>query len=142
MSQRFYPPFAIDSSVSNREIMDAFRCGNAGGIRYSTATQTIVLILNHNFPIYDNRSNAAEGIYYFTGEGQEGDQTMDRGNRRLNNAKADGIEIHLFESMTDEAGYRYRGCVEVDGEPTQETQPDINGNARLVWVFKLKRGGQ
>ena len=140
MSQRFYPPFAIDSSVSNREIMDAFQCKNIGGIRYSTVTQTIVLILNHNFPIYDNSSNVSEGEYYFAGEGQEGDQKMDRGNLRLNNARADGIEIHLFESYADEPGYRYRGVVEVVGAPNQERQPDINGNDRNVFVFKLKRG--
>ena len=140
MPQRFFPPFAVGSNVSNQEIMNAFQCKNIGGIRYSTVTQTIVLILNHNFPIYDDSANAENGIFYFAGEGQEGDQMMDRGNRRLNNARLDGIEIHLFESYATEAGYRYQGWFEVIGEPTQELQPDKNGNARNVWMFRLKRG--
>ena len=140
MKQRFFPPFDVGTNVSNKEIMDAFRCGNAGGIRYSTATRTIVLISNHNFHVYDNRPSEEGGTFYFTGEGQEGDQRMDRGNRRLRDAAINGIEIHLFESFADEPGYRYQGVAEVIGAPSVERQADKNGNTRNVFMFKLKRG--
>ena len=139
MPQRFFPPFSVGANVSNQAITDAFRCKNIGGIRYSTATKTIVLILNYNFGIYDNSSNADDGEFYFAGEGQEGDQCMNRGNLRLNNAAADGIELHLFESLVNEPGYRYRGTVETVGEPRIERQTDRNGNERDVFMFKLRR---
>ena len=130
----FKPSFKIGQSVSNKQIMSEFVCKNSGGIRYSTTTNSIVLIANHNFGLYKDR--LVSSTFHYTGEGQQGDQTMTRGNKRLNSARFGYISVHLFEHFPGESGYRYSGPVLV-GEPHQETQRDINNRPRLVWIFPL-----
>ena len=128
----------IGQAFSNNEIMAIFKCKNSGGIRYSTTTKTIVLIANHNYPLYHDRSTNVEDIFLYTGEGQEGDQNMTRGNKRLRDSKKDRITVHLFEHFPNVSGYIYGGPVELDGEPYQEVQPDMTGNPRKVYIFPLR----
>ena len=130
----FKPSFKIGQSVSNDQIMNEFVCKNSCGIRYSTTTNSIVLIANHNFGLYEDRP--VGGTFLYTGEGQVGNQTMTRGNKRLNSAKFGYISVHLFEHFPGGIGYIYSGPVSV-GEPYQETQPDINGKTRSVFIFPL-----
>ena len=133
--QALHLPFVIGESVSNRVIMDTFKCKSIGGIRYSTATNTIVLIANHTFKPYVNCCAHDESIFFYAGEGQQGDQEMTRGNKRLRDSQ--GISVYLFEHFSDSRGYIYSGSVKV-GEPYQETQSNENGESRRVWIFPLK----
>jgi 5-methylcytosine-specific restriction protein A len=136
-NQKLQLPFAVGESVSNRVIMDTFQCKSIGGIRYSTATNTIVLIANHTIKPYVNRYDSNENVFLYTGEGQIGDQEMAHGNKRLNSARFEGTPVYLFEHFDDSRGYVYSGSVLV-GEPYQETQSNEKGESRRVWIFPLK----
>lgn len=44
----FKSPFSIGQIVTNNEITKAFKVGNMGGIRRSKATESFVIISDHN----------------------------------------------------------------------------------------------
>ncbi|MFP5111609.1 restriction endonuclease [Bacillaceae bacterium C204] len=70
--------------------------------------------------------------------GQVGPQSLDyKQNRTLYNSNRNGIVVYLFEVFRRN-NYIYQGEVYLAGEPYQETQPDVNGDPRLVWVFPLR----
>src|SRR5690606_7134323 len=77
------------------------------------------------------------GVYYYTGMGQVGDQELKSQNKTLAESKTNGVTVHFFEVLKPRQ-YTYRGVVELANEPYIDTQEDINGNMRKVWIFPLK----
>ncbi|EXG81157.1 hypothetical protein CryarDRAFT_2263 [Cryptosporangium arvum DSM 44712] len=80
----------------------------------------------------------ADGVYHYTGEGQQGDQVFKRGNLQLRDHAELGLRPRLFE----EAGrsrVRYVGEFRIDeGHPWYaEEAPDRHGDLRKVIVFRL-----
>ena len=70
--------------------------------------------------------------------GLEGDQILKHAqNRTLDESDQNDVSVHLFEVFKPRV-YTYMGIVQLAGERFQETQLDINENARKVWVFPLK----
>lgn len=48
---------------------------------------------------YDGWEDASGQVFYYSGEGQTGDQVMRAGNRALAESENRGLEIHLFETL-------------------------------------------
>jgi len=76
-----------------------------------------------------------DGTYWYTGEGQEGDMEMTRGNRAIRNHQEDGKHLHLFEALGE-------GQVRYIGKATYldhhwEDRPDVHGEMRSAIVFEL-----
>lgn len=71
----------------------------------------------------------------YTGEGQEGDQQLTRGNKAI---LRDNVALRLFESV-GHAQVRYLGEYQLDStEPYCVKQaPDRSGEVRNVLVFRL-----
>ena len=126
----------IGKSYSNDELMRTFGCGNAGGMRKSNSTNTLVLIFNHH-EMYDD---AWKGdVLHYTGMGKNGDQRLQGNqNKTLYESDTNGINLHLFEVFV-KGRYEYRGPVKLAGRPYQEEQRDERGVLRKVWMFPLKR---
>ena len=126
----------IGEDYSNDELMGAFKCGKSGGMRRSHATNTLLIVFDHN-KMYDD---AWKGdVLHYTGMGRHGDQDINyMQNKTLNESATNGVDLHLFE-VFDEGRYIYQGLVELAGEPYQEIQPDASGTDRKVWMFPLKR---
>lgn len=123
----------IDTVLTNQELMDVFKCGNAGGMRRSKKTNSLVLIFDHTKHLYDDEWKG--DTLHYTGMGLEGDQRLDfRQNKTLAESRTNGVKV-LFESNK----YRYVGEVYLADEPYQEKQKDKNGLLRNVWFFPLKR---
>ena len=119
-----------------------------GGIRPSNENNIVVLFWNAphdrrndggiaNDNIYLDRYDQESGFIYYTGEGQEGDQTLGGNNGRIANAKQNGDTIHFFRQYQARHPRQYMGEVEFV-EYSVERQPDKNGNERNVYLFILK----
>jgi 5-methylcytosine-specific restriction enzyme A len=76
------------------------------------------------------------GVFLYTGEGQQGDMAFVRGNRAIRDHTLDGKDLHLFHALGKGEGYRYAGRFAC---PTWEFREgvDVNGDKRQVIVFHL-----
>lgn len=129
--------FIIGNTYTNNEIASTFKCSNMGGMRRSIETNSLVLIVKHTNPLYDDQWTE-DGILNYTGMGTKGDQNIEFAqNKTLAIAKAEGIKVYLFESYKDNE-YYYNGEVEVVGPITTAKEIDIEGNIREVLKYPLK----
>lgn len=79
------------------------------------------------------RSNK-EGVFNYTGEGQEGDMKMTKGNLAIRDHQKNRKSIYLFEKV--ETGYNFVGlCNYIDDRI--EKLNDRNGELRDAIVFRL-----
>ena len=86
---------------------------------------------------YKDHWEAGNTIFYYTGEGQEGDMAFVRGNRAIRDHAENGKDLHLFEYVSGGL-VEYRGQMVVTGHDMRRG-PDRNGNERDVIVFELVR---
>jgi hypothetical protein len=123
-------------NYSNQDICETFLCAPQGGMRRSKRTNTLVLIANHTKSIYSDIWK--DGILNYTGMGQSGDQTLN-GNQNITLYESDinDVSVHLFEVFKKRI-YTYKGQVKLANKPYQETQDDLEGRDRSVWIFPLK----
>ncbi len=128
-------PFNVGDVVTNKEMSEAYRVGNMGGMRKSNTYNCLVLISDHTKALYEDKWYGSE--LHYTGMGKIGDQVL-KGNQNgtLYYSRTNGVEVHLFEVLNP-GEYTYRGIVELSGNPYQEEQPDDNGHTRKVWMFPL-----
>jgi 5-methylcytosine-specific restriction protein A len=131
-----FSQFMIGQTVTNSDIMAAFKCGNMGGMRRSRETNTLVLISDHTKGLYEDKW--FNDILHYTGMGKSGDQDLFfMQNRTLAESGSNGVEVHLFEVLVS-AQYIYLGVVSLADEPYQEIQVGDDGAPRQVWMFPLK----
>ena len=123
-------------NYSNQDICEAFLCAPQGGMRRSKRTNTLVLIANHTKSIYSDKWK--NGVMNYTGMGQLGDQSLE-GNQNITLFESDtnNISVHLFEVFKKRI-YTYKGQVQLADKPFKETQNDLDGWDRSVWIFPLK----
>jgi 5-methylcytosine-specific restriction enzyme A len=77
----------------------------------------------------------SEYSYIFSGEGQEGDQEFNHGNKAISHHVDDGKDIILFEK-TDQGKYRLIDFFEYDSHYFEDG-PDVNNSIRRTIKFKL-----
>ena len=126
--------FEINEVVNNQKIHEVMGCSTQGGMRRSKRTNTLTLISDKT-KLYKDRM--VDGIYYYTGMGQVGDQKLISQNRTLAESGSNGVAVHLFEVLRPKE-YTYRGQVELAAEPFQEEQKDSDEHLRKVWIFPLR----
>lgn len=131
----FYPRLTIGDIVSNKDIVDEFKCGNMGGMRRSLVKNALVLISDNTKKLYHDEW--IDEILMYTGMGQTGDQSLENSqNRTLNHSNETGTDVYLFE-VEVKTQYTYRGQVKLYDKPFQENQKDKDGIDRKVWIFPL-----
>ncbi|WP_312471226.1 HNH endonuclease [Neobacillus sp.] len=131
----FYHGLVIGDTLTHEEIADIFKNNKQKGVKYSKETNTLVIISNHVESIYNDRW--VEGEFHYTGMGVDGNQKIERENKRIAKSKEEGIEVYLFE-IFESKKCTFMGQIELVSEPYQEEQNDFNGNERLVWMFPFK----
>lgn len=132
----------VGSIYSNADIIEAFKCGNMGGMRKSNTTRTLMIVSDHTKGLYDDMWHG--DVLHYTGMGKVGDQVLQGNqNKTLYESGTNGIAVHLFEVL-DPAEYTYRGQVKLVEKPYQDYQNDDNGHRRKVWMFPVKpiHGGE
>ena len=69
--------FQVGQNYTNREIVEAFKCGNMGGMRRSKQTNTLVLIAKYEQCYRSHDWDEKNGILNYMGMGKTGDQRLD-----------------------------------------------------------------
>ena len=77
-----------------------------------------------------------DGEFLYTGEGRDGNMTMDGGNKAIRDHKEDGKEIHVFEIEEGAWQVTYVGQYQYSSHH-RTTLPDRNGNMRDAIRFEL-----
>jgi hypothetical protein len=127
-------------TIKRVELHEAYGGRRQGGISPSKQSPNVFLFTDqargaiHGY-IYDGLGT--DGLYHYTGEGQEGDQRMVQGNRSIRDHATEGRDLHLFDSSSGSA--TYLGQFEyVDDYPADAHQTN-NPEPRKVIVFRLRR---
>jgi hypothetical protein len=136
----FQPDIRPGSELDSKALNSIFRGQQQGGMRYSKATNSLVLVTDRK-KLSDTSIYGDEWIddaLHYRGTGQRGDQNLDfAGNAKLMHAQRDDTGVFLVE-RTKHAHYRYLGRVELAGDPYRRNEPDADDRMRLVWVFPLR----
>jgi 5-methylcytosine-specific restriction protein A len=121
--------------LSNDDLVQIFSVGNAGGMRWSSALNALVIVADQTKALYNDRWDGV--VLYYTGMGRIGDQPLTGQNLRLAQQPQTNISVHLFE-VFEQNRYVYAGQVELGGPVETEQQPDDDGNLRNAYVFPLR----
>ena len=127
----------VGEYYTNDEIVNLFKCSNAGNIRLSHSKNVLVLVSSDE-ETGESGNYWCDDILYFTGQGTEGDQDFEYGlNKTLSQSERNGFSLYLFELFSNQK-YMYRGIVKPAGEPFMLPVTDLGGNQRKVCKFPLK----
>ena len=98
--------------INNRTLMNLYKCACEGGIRYSSKTNTIVLVINNT---KSGRPNIWRGnIVDFAGRPEKNPDVLTGANRRLENFLENNGQIFLFE-VNKPGEYEQKGQVKSAG---------------------------
>lgn len=128
---------APGTTLKRREVHDMFGGRQRGGIGPSSKTPTVLFFTyptsgqKHGY--YDRWDT--DGLFNYTGEGQVGDQKLDRGNKAILNHRADGRALLGFRANGTDV--TFMGEFElVDLHWTDA--PDTHEELRQVVIFRLR----
>jgi len=143
----------VGDELTRDERRQRFGGGLYGGIEASRTTPNVFLYT-------DPQVGAAHGygfdgwvggnrVFQYTGEGQEGDQRLIRGNRALLDHRDGERALRIFAANGIKAGTKktkrqlYIGEFEIDdADPYfQDAAPDKNEDWRMVHIFRLRPVG-
>jgi hypothetical protein len=142
--------FEIGDLTTRREVMERYGGSRFGGIEPSNKTPNVLIYSDpqqgtqhgYNYDGWD--PDPASPIYYYTGEGQRGDQNPEsKGNGAILRHLDTGRSLRLFEAAGPNRGggkpQLYVGEFHVDpADPWRYREaPDRDGKIRNVVVFKL-----
>lgn len=94
--------------------MDIFRCACEGGVRYSSRTNTVVLVVNNTKKGLPNKF--VNGILEFAGKPLKENGALAGSNRRLAQSLAEKGDIFLFE-VNQPGKYEFKGKIMAAGKP-------------------------
>ncbi|MEM3153421.1 MAG: YDG/SRA domain-containing protein [Candidatus Bathyarchaeia archaeon] len=132
--------------LSNRDISRIFGVCVQRGIRYNGSLNkginhvVLITVLNKTpeESVGNPYNDRIEGDFLiYTGEGRIGNQKMERGNLVLKRQMTEGYPVFAFEKKTP-GRYMFLGRYNVLSVG-REIQPDIKGQKREVFIYKLKR---
>lgn len=133
---KFINNINIGDIFSRDQLMTVFKISGQSGMMKSNTVQCLVLTTAESNGVYSD-SGIENGTMIYTGEGLEGDQTLDKNNKTLYYAKENDLPVYLF-SKDKNRKYTFEGKVEVYDTPYQVMEKDVNNNDRLVWKFPLR----
>jgi hypothetical protein len=131
----FVMPAKPGESIDHDTLRAIFRCGPQGSIRWSPATNSLVLIADHTKPACMDKWTGK--VFHFTGMGAIGEGHTFPQNKILASAKENGAGLYLFEVFA-EGQYRYMGETELMADPYRSRQPDSEKTLQDVWVYPLQ----
>jgi 5-methylcytosine-specific restriction protein A len=128
--------FVKGRSYIRREIHNEFGGQQQSGISTPTEHPLILIFTGEQGEQYGYRDGWTEdGVFLYTGQGQQGDMEFSRGNRAVRDHIENGKDLHLFKYV-DHGTVRYLGQMVYAGFEIRQA-PDIDGNLRSAIVFEL-----
>ncbi|MFC6723453.1 HNH endonuclease [Halobium palmae] len=133
----FTPRFKPGKRYRRAELHDKYDGQEQSGISPSQKVPVVFIFTGDTGELYGYEDEFEDdGTFLYTGEGQVGDQTMDRGNKAVKQHEQDGRELHVFEKDTGGLVTYLGQYVYVDDYP--ETLPDRNDEDREAIKFELR----
>lgn len=131
-------PFVVGEVYHRRRDIHARYGGQQqGGIATPSEAPFVILFSNDAGEQYGYQDDWVEdGTFAYTGEGQQGDQQLIRGNAAIHDHVANGKDLLLFRATSDTGMYRYLGCFSYAGHEL-DRRPDRDDKERSVIVFHL-----
>jgi len=125
----------IGDIFTRDQLMSIFKISGQSGMMKTNTLNALVLTTSEE-SIYGD-SSIENGTIQYTGEGQEGDQSITKNNKTLFYSKENNLPVYLF-TKDKKRRYIFEGRVELYDKPYQTPENDKNGKERLVWKFPLK----
>lgn len=132
----FVNNITIGDVFTREQLMAIFKISGQSGIMKTNTLNCLVLVTLGGDGVYED-GLVENGLITYTGEGLTGDQTLNKNNKTIYESKEKDMPIYLF-SKDKNRRYTFEGRVELNGEPYQVTEKDIEDKDRLVWKFPLK----
>lgn len=127
--------FSQREEYRRRDLHKEYGGQSQGGISTPKNHPLIFLFTGTSGEQYGYSDGWKDGIFYYTGEGQQDDMKFVRGNNAIRNHIEAGKDLHLFSYMR--RGYvRYIDQMICTGYHYQEG-PDVTGKTRQTIVFEL-----
>ncbi|MBB4905407.1 hypothetical protein [Actinophytocola algeriensis] len=133
---------AVNEVLARRAVHDEYGGSRQGGIASCAKSDNILIFTSDSGKNYGYNYDQWEGdaVFYYTGEGQKGDQVFVRGNMALRDHVQRGQHVRLFEEAA-RTKVRYLGEFRLSNEAPYrfEEAPDNLDDLRKVVVFRLVR---
>ena len=129
--------FVLGREYRRAEIHAAFGGQEQSGISTPRGSTLIFVFTGQGGEKHGYRDGPQpNGVFFYSGEGQVGDQKMTAGNLALADAEVSGKSIHLF-SQVRKAIVRYEGEARCIGHHSTRG-PDRNETDRRIFVFEFE----
>jgi 5-methylcytosine-specific restriction protein A len=129
--------FEVGTQYNRWFIHDILKGERYKGIATPSDWPMVLLFTGDSGSVYGYEDTFLEDdSFLYTGEGTEGDMTMDGGNIAIRDHKANDDALHLFEDTEMPWMVTYLGEYEYVSHKT-DTLPDENGNDRDAFRFRL-----
>lgn len=125
------------STYRRRDLHDEFGGQTQGGISTPAEHPLIFIFTGEEGEQYGYEDRFQEGVFLYTGEGQVGDMTMDRGNRAIRDHAQNGKTIHIFSSRGQKRSFVYYVGTATYIDHEWFVAPDRNGDPRRAIRFHL-----
>jgi 5-methylcytosine-specific restriction protein A len=96
----------------------------------------IFLFTGDSGKTYGYHDDWKDGVFEYTGEGQNGPMTFTGGNKAIRDHRANGKDLLLFKDLGKGKGVRYEGLFEC-ASWTFDQRPDKAGGDRQAIIFSL-----
>ena len=128
--------FVVGQEYVRRELHGEYGGQRQGGISTPSDHPVVFIFTGPTGEQYGYSDDfQPDGSFWYTGEGQQGDMELTRGNRAIAEHLEAGETLHLFEN-TGNGRVRYKGEFRYENSCWDEA-PDIDGNQRSVIIFKI-----
>jgi 5-methylcytosine-specific restriction enzyme A len=129
--------FAVGDEIKRSQLHDLLGGQRQGGMSTPSHRLIILLFTTSHGGLYGYEDCfQADGMFWYTGEGQVGDMDFVRANRVLRDHEVNERRVFLFE-QTRKSYVRFVAEVRCDGHHF-ELRPDRNGQQRRAIVFHLE----
>jgi 5-methylcytosine-specific restriction enzyme A len=130
-------PFELGCEYKRSEIHDSLGGNRQRGISASRENPMIFIFSGKEGKAYGYEDGwQDEAVYFYTGEGQVGDQEFKEGNKALLEHIHNGRDVFLFEKDDKKGLYKFEGQLSLVGYH-YGTGPDKFGNSRRLIIFEF-----
>ena len=130
-------PSKSGASTTDATLHEMYGGQRQGGISTPKDQPFVLLFTGRSGEQYGYRDGWDEnGVFLYTGEGQAGDMEFRGGNRAIRDHAKDGKDLHLFQHLGKNQGFRYLGTFSCSTWEFREGV-DQYGNLRRAIVFHL-----
>jgi len=128
--------FEVGKVYRRRDIHDELGGQRQGGISTPSGQPFLLLFTGEAGRQYGYVDGWTEdGVFLYTGEGQQGDMEFTRGNRAIRDHAADGRDLHLFRNV-GKGCVEYVGWMVCTGHEVREGTDGCGGRRKVI-VFEL-----